>query len=229
MAEIIVVSIREDIESRGHWVVLIRPTRLVEKRVPFETLQTILERAAVQIRGWDFPHIDYKTPIKKDIDWIGQDFEWDMYREIWRFFQSGQFAHLSALTLDWRDKSEIWKAPSDWKPGLLLGIGDATYHYKEALELAARLAVTDAGDSIMHIEVCPKNLEGRVLYLDDSRRWPLHRDYKASLNEFPQAVDIDREELLANPASIALGMARELFLRFGFDASTDTLDEISTH
>lgn len=97
--------LHEKILSRGYWRGIIRPTKFEEKYVPnIASLYPILEKNQVQIRGWEFPPFNYKEPYEIKLDWIGQEFEWEHCKFIWRFFQSGQFFYIFSITDDWRDK-----------------------------------------------------------------------------------------------------------------------------
>src|SRR5581483_8451600 len=99
------MSLLEDIQSRGHWRVVIRPSTFVDPRVPdIVTLKPILEKIAVRLRGWDYPHVDDRTPVHIDLDWIGQEFSWQDYLEIWRFYQSGQLIHIAGMMEDWHER-----------------------------------------------------------------------------------------------------------------------------
>ncbi len=80
------MTLLEKIKSRGHWRVVIRPGRFVEKRIQeISTLYPIIEKTSVNLRGWDFPHVDTHPNPKIDVDWVGQESEWEQFLEIWRF------------------------------------------------------------------------------------------------------------------------------------------------
>jgi hypothetical protein len=131
-------------------------------------------------------------------------------------YQSGQFFHIQGLPTDWRDESNFWPADKNWKSGYLLGIGDTIATLTEIFEFAARLSLSDAGSDEMHIEIIAGNLNGRFLYVDSQKRWPLFENYQATIQKYPYKCDIARSKLLANPKEISLLTARELFQRFGW-------------
>lgn len=218
-------SLIDKISSRGYWRVVIRPQRFVEKRISQITeLHPIIQNTSVQLRGWDFPHLDPHTQTRIDIDWIGQESEWENYLEIWRFYQSGQFIDITGMHEDWYDqRRSIPAAFGDCKPGLLLGVGNALFRFTEIFEFAARLAMTQAGDDIMHLEIVVSNLEGRKLLVDSSNRVPMFHDYIASIRELPYQIELSCTELIAAPRELALKPAIELFTRFGWNPSQDEL------
>ena len=159
----------DKIRSRGYWQVVIRPHEFDEQRIAdIFALYPILERCSVQLRGWNYPHLHRSVQFHIDTDWIGQEFQWEHYLELWRFYQSGQFIHIAGIRSDWRDQSDIWPpATNGWLPGSVLGIGDTVFGFTEIFEFAARLAFTDASDDFMHISVTLKGLKDRRLQ-DDS-------------------------------------------------------------
>jgi len=220
-------QLSEKIRSRGHWRVMIRPARFVEKRIPeIRALFPLLEKSSVHLRGWDFPHIDSRNQPHFDIDWIGQESEWEHHLETWRFYQSGLFVDLAGMHYDWRDQSEWFPAPKGWEPNTVLGVVDAVYRLTEIFEFAARVSLTEAGDEKIHIEIVAGGLGGRRLWVDDPGRGPLFADYKASLTEFPYKTEVQRTELAANPRELAIKAAQELFWRFGWDAPVEVLRDI---
>ena len=116
------------IKSRGHWRVEIRPTRFVPNRVErIAELYPLVERLSVRFRGWDYPHMDSRNGPHIDKDWVGQEFAWAHYKEIWRLYQSGKFIHVFALSEDWRDESDVWPAPPGWNPVIDLHYGLHTH------------------------------------------------------------------------------------------------------
>ncbi len=220
----------EKIRSRGHWSVVIRPATFLAERIPRQAdLVPLIRSSVVQLRGWDFPHIDSKAPPHRDLDWIGQESEWGQFLEIWRIYQSGQFADLSGMLEDWLDQD--WRdqlsgrqgVPDDWKPGRRLGVFEAVFRFIEIFEFAARLALTAAGDDFMHIEVALRGLSGRQLWMDDPARGPIWSGQPAAIPELPYQVDISRSELIGNPRELAIEPTLRLFDRFGWDVTEATI------
>lgn len=218
-------SLLDKIKSRGYWRVVIRPQTFAEKRIAEITeLYPIIQNTSVTIRGWDFPHLDTHSQTHIDIDWIGQESEWEIFLEIWRFYQSGQFIDVAGMHEDWYDqRRSIPPALENWRPGLILGIGNTLFRFTEIFEFAARLAMTQAGDDSMHIEVTVNNLAGRKLWVDSPNRTPMFHDYSASIGELPYRIELPRTELIAAPRELALKPAIELFRRFGWNPSQDIL------
>lgn len=220
-------TLRDKIQSRGYWRVVIRPGTFAEARISdISALYPMLQKRSVELRGWDFPHVDPHTNCHMDKDWIGQESEWEHYLELWRFYQSGQFVDIAGMPEDWRDQSRLWPASGDWKPGTELGIGDTLFRFTEIFEFAARLALTEAGDYLMHIEVAISGIKGRKLWVDTPRHWPMHRKYAASIEMLPYQIDVPQTQLIAEPRELALKPAIELFRRFDWDPSVEMLREM---
>jgi hypothetical protein len=205
---------------------VIRPTRFDREKLKFEELEPIMRSTAVSIVGWEFPFLDNQQPTHNDVDWIGQELDWSDHKELWRFYRSGQFIHIAGMVDDWRDESEWRRKDADWQPGQYLGFGLTIYRFTEIFEFAARLATSPAGDDVMHVDIKISGLAGRALSMDVPGRFPLVRDYKATLESFPIAVDVPRTELIARSRELAASHAQDFYMRFGFSASTDIIREI---
>lgn len=218
-------TLLDKIRSRGHWDVVIRPGSFNPVRVPdISSLYAIVQNASVDLRGWDFPHIDVHSQVHVDVDWVGQESEWDAFLEVWRLYQSGQFVDVSGIWHDWHDQSTLTRAPEGWRPGTLLPVLDTLFRFTEIFEFAARLALTAAGDNLITIEVSVAGLKGRSLWMDSLKR-PMFRQYATSLEALPYRVELRRAELIAQPRELALVPAIELFRRFGWQVTLDRLRE----
>ena len=205
-------------------MVVIRPGRFVEKRIPdIASLYPILQKTYVGLRSWDFPHLDSHSDHNIYMDWIGQQFDRQHYISLWRFYQSGQFFHISGMGDDWRDQSTFWPPSTNWKPKTSLGIVEAIITFSEIFEFSSRLSLSEAGDDLMHIEITVGNLAGRRLYCDSSRRMPLIHEHRASLEKFSYPIDVNRSDLVAKSRDMAVNGANELFKRFDWTTTPELL------
>lgn len=217
----------EKIRSRGYWRVVIRPGSFIEQRVKnISDLYPILQKISVELRGWDFPHLDPHIPFHIDKEWIEQSSEVNQYLEMWRYYQSGQFAGFLGMEEDWLDEF-VWPLPRDWRPGSYLGVENAIFQFTEILEFAARLSLTQAGDESMHLEIDLQGLKGRGLKLETRRKGSSYlRDKQAELDKLPYSVDLSKTELITASKELALKPATELFRRFGWDPGLEVLRDI---
>src|SRR5438552_3845561 len=139
-------EVTDRIRSKGHWDVVVRPEPFDDHRVDYGELDDILAGAAVRFRGWPVPFIDHREQPLRGDDWIGQDIDSDLVSqyEAWRFFTSGQFNHLRAVSADWRAGREATTVPEGFNS--VIEIWEIIFYLTEVFELAARLALSPAGD-----------------------------------------------------------------------------------
>ena len=224
-------ELKKKIQRRGYWKVIIRPTKFVEECIPeILTLYPLIQKTAVSIRGLSFPYTSGGLEYQMDNNWVGQEYEWDWVREVWRFYQSGQFAHISGLLEDWHDESKWNPAQEGWQPGHILSVEGVVYHLTEVFEFAARLSLAHEYifDERVFIEVELSNLKGRKLTLSPSRWLPLPEWYDAHANTIPLGRAYLKEEVIAAPRELALEQAMKIFHRFKWDPSKETLQDIQS-
>lgn len=214
------------IKSRGYWDVEIRPQTFVEKRVPKKTqLIAILRSSAVQLRGWNFPHITHNQDPAIEQDRIEQEHRWNHYVESFRFYQSGLFVDLAGFPEDWRDSSGLWPPDSSgWTWGRDFHIENAVYRLTEILEFASRLSETPAGDEVMEVQVKCVGLKGRSLHVGPNRM-PFLSPHTAQGNVFSYTAQLSKPQL-TQARDVALDAAGHLFDQFGWDAQTDVLRDV---
>lgn len=215
------------IATKGHWKVAIRPTKFVEERLDDVTqLFPLVQRCSVQIRGWDFPHIDnHNAPLIGE-NFVSQEINWAQHKEWWRFYQSGLFQYLGGFTLDW---FESWANVSPpVRPelrGKILGVGDVVARFAEFFGFASAYAAASVIEDSAVFEVACVGLAERQLWVDSSNRFPFSpNEYVCRIPEYVQSATFGRQKLIAESESLALQWARELFRRFGWNPSLDILE-----
>lgn len=215
------------LRSRGHWRVVIRPANFIKERIPeILDLQPILEKVAVSLRGWDFPHIDHKSSPKIGDDWVEQAIDWERYVEFWRMYQSGQFLHLDGFKEDWAEQTVVLGGGTEWKAGSALTVVGTIFRFTEIFELASRLSVTAAGDQSMHISITLNGLKDRQLWSEDIMTRLGQSNSVATIDSFPFEQQCTQSELTAGAWELALKPALDLFQRFGWKVGIDTLREL---
>lgn len=216
-------ALLEKIRSRGYWKVIVRPTTYVEKRVlDKKTLEHILRATSVSLRGWNFPHVDDFTELDSGKDWIGQRIAWDRIRELWRFYQSGQFVHYFGMIEDWGDNST-----GQWLPSrrVRLDVKNAVAQFTEVFEFAARLSFTEAGDSGTHMEIVAGNIEDHVLQLP-SRPGEAYWIPQARKPSMTYMTDLPNDVLVAEKRDLALKASMEFFRCFNWGPSIEFLRDM---
>jgi hypothetical protein len=216
-------EVTDKIRSRGHWEVVILPQPFAEHRLDYGQLDDIVEGAVVRLRGWPVPYVDHREPILRGGEWVGQDIDATAvsHYEAWRFFMSGQFNHLRSVSADWRAGREATAAPES--RNAVIEIWEILYYLTEVFELAARLALSPAGDEKMTVDVRLNRLADRALVVGDPRRTPFSTLRRATEERLTQVITLPRDQLVAEARKKAVEMAREFFLRFGWKPSIEQL------
>jgi hypothetical protein len=102
-------------------------------------------------------------------------------------------------------------------------IWEILFYLTEVFELAARLALSPAGDDAMAISVRLEAGAGRALIVGQANRVPFDRPYGPPPETIARELTLPREQLVAEPRMLAVEMARQFFLRFGWKPSLEQL------
>jgi hypothetical protein len=125
---------------------------------------------------------------------------------------------------DWHGRSPT--NPEGAGPQDSLPLWDTIRQFTEIYEFAARLSLTEAGETSMRVNVKIGNIEGRILGQDDPGRTPL-RYYRYQEPDFSwpsaRSESISRDALVADPRELAAEGLAELFKRFDFNAGTQAI------
>lgn len=217
-------AVLEKIKSRGHWEFVVRPNEYLRDRVSdFAALYEIVRKCSVRIGGWDVPAVDPASQTIRDRDYVSQEVDWSQYVELWRLYQSGQFAHFAGISTDWWDQAHWGKIPDEWQSGQTLSVPEVLFRLTGFVEFSARLSLTAAGAEEMHLEATVTQLQGRALATDQSRFSPSSRVRTTQMSQFPWSLSLSRDELIAEPRELALNAASDLFKRFDWNPSTEIL------
>ncbi|TIN79754.1 hypothetical protein [Mesorhizobium sp.] len=156
----------EDIKSKGHWRVNIRPAADLAEKLSFAECRKIVADANVELRGWDYPHVldrnDETTGYYNDAGFVENWTTWSTNREFWRMYQSGQFLHYRAF---WEDRDQYKGTPQT----SFLSIEGAIYTITEIVEFAARLRAHPAFAGGLLISVRAVQTANRALWVGERR------------------------------------------------------------
>jgi hypothetical protein len=218
-------EITDKIRSKGHWLIAIRPEPFDEQRIDYAELDEILTGATVRFRGWPVPFFDYRQELIHGDSWIGQDVDADLvaHHEAWRFFTSGQFTHLRAVSADWRTGEEATRTPGGYSS--VIEVWEILFYLTEVFELATRLALGPVGGDQVTIDVQLNGLVDRGLVVADWNRAEFMTPYRSGSESLQRATTLSRDELVAEGRSRAVEMSREFFLRFGWKPTADLLSD----
>lgn len=217
------MTISNDIKSRGHWLIRIKPTIFNAKQISsFSKLEELIYASSVNARGWDFPHIDYNNTPKRFDDYIEQETDWHLFKEVWRLYLSGQFIFLGALWAEWRDKSPGNFGALDQSNAPVLFVSDTVAKWTELLFFASKLMTKMEVDSV-DIDVTLKGLQGRSLYVPPINRMPFVTPKTANIQEFSRSLHLNVPDLSQRYREIAVDECLETFARFGWDTTKENL------
>jgi hypothetical protein len=106
----------------------------------------------------------------------------------------------------------------------VIEVWEIIFYLTEAIELAARLALSEAGSNHMTIDVRLHGIENRQLVSGSPERI-LVGDHRTSAPSIEEKRTLHRDYLVAEPRQVAAQMSREMLLRFGFNASEEVLTD----
>lgn len=223
-------ALLDKVRSRGYWRFVIRPQTFREDRISdFALLYDLIQKNSVKLGGWEVPALNPRIEAAHGQDWVGQELDWSQYVELWRLYQSGQFVHYSGILSDWLDQAAWAKVSEDWKAGTALHVPEVLFRLTGFFELAARLALSDAGDDAMHVEITASKLQRRALTEDVGTFSGFSRVRTTRMAEFPRRFDLARDALISRPRELALEVALELFKRFDWNPSLELLQKHQEH
>ncbi|GBD34283.1 hypothetical protein HRbin34_00614 [bacterium HR34] len=179
-------KIKNKIQSRGYWRVIIRPTFDFYQKDRFElqNLPKAIEVSHVNLRGWPYPYFNIE-----EIEISGQDkirsycdFEGEI--EYWEFTTSGQFGHIFAMWEDYViDEEEANKIRSRFRFGneklnqinKFFEIVAATYKFTEIFKFAANLVQLKEYKDVEKIEMLIElyDVKERMLFIENPFRFLL--------------------------------------------------------
>jgi hypothetical protein len=216
-----------ELRSRGHWDVAILPSPFKEDRYLYETLEPVLARAVVRMRGWPLPFIDTREPIEHGPDWIGQSVDASGlgHVEAWRFFMSGQFNQIRGVSADWRTEEMATRTPDG--AASVIEVWEILYYITEVFELAARFTMGGPPADRITVSIGLSDLANRALVVGQpGRRSEFFEAYRASIDAFSEDRTLTSEELLGDASGIAVDVAREFLMRFGWRPASEQLEEM---
>lgn len=210
-------GILERIKSRGYWFVTIRPLKFEETRIPSLTeCERLVRECIVSLRGWDYPHISRREGVTSGPDWIQAATDWQMYKELWRIYQSGQFVHFFGCREDWWcDSSLTSEKTRSVKPGTVLEVLMTLFSATEIYEFASRLAQRELFDEMLQLTIELHGMENRRLTILEPGR-TLFDDYICAVNALSLPKVMSTEEILGKGHDLAMEHTIWILERFNW-------------
>jgi len=129
------------IKSRGYWQIIIRPITFQKGHISdLSNGLKIIEKCKMSLRGWDYPHMSYEEPAYCGIDYLESIVDWSIHKELWRFYDSGQFVHFRGFKEDWLEESHFDSSQYACSSRTAFDGIDAIYTMTEIYQFANRLA-----------------------------------------------------------------------------------------
>jgi len=206
-------AVLQKIMSRGYWKVTMHPSVFRQDRIAnLIVCQELMEDCKVVLRGWDYPNFD--EPICGQ-DFIWYETDWQVYKEYWRFYQSGQFVNYFGCQEDWWKETGFASAQARlYNPGEVLEIICSLYRLTEIYEFASRLAQKDVFDEQMSMTIELHGMHGRKLVALDRILFPIEYECEEEHLLFEKAFPV--QNLLARASELSLEHALCVFERFNW-------------
>ncbi len=217
----------QDIQSRGYWMLVVRPERFVQERIDLGHLFSIVQSAAVYFRSHSFPYVEPAYPLPPGEDWVNAEYRAGWVVETWRMYQSGQFLYFGGMLTDWRDQSRFGTREGT-QQGTELSIEETIYRCAEFYAFASRLALGDAfrEEDKIHIEILVSGLQNRALSQSSPKFLSIFRDYVTAAKQISDSRSLASEELIAQPDELAFQTVKHIFTRFNYHPSIEILQAL---
>ncbi|MGR0329634.1 hypothetical protein ACUU9X_16630 [Bacillus cereus] len=221
-------QILEKIKSKAYWRIIIRPMEYNKYSIEsLSQIREVIQENQVKLSGWNYPHTNQST-LNNGHNFVESSTDFSTHIEYWKFFQSGQFAHLISMGEDWLEQHISLVGPTtnptDFKG---LEILNALYLATEIVEFATRLALKGIYNGKIKIQVTLfDTIERKLFFTENSRT--LFGDYICQIPEINWEKDLNRDELIGGGPDIALQLVRFIFERFNWSPPLNTLKEEQT-
>ena len=211
----------EEIKSKPHWRIVIRPNIFEKEKVPqLNDCKTAIIKSRVLLRGWDYPHID-ENEIVLGNDWIEGHVNFQYFIEFWRLYQSGQFIHLFRFREDGyidecADTAQFQGViqKEGFQPSGYLGMISALYSITEIFEFATRLASNLKFDKEVVVRIDMKRILNRVIYRGGKKDCTFYKFLSATQDDY--TYEKIYNYLIDDYKNIAIEATMHFLARYGW-------------
>lgn len=220
-------KIIEKIKSRGYLRVNFRPLTHEERLSPLSKCKDIVEKNAIQLRGWDYPHFPRRKADDTGLD-PGNDYyegwiDWRSHKEVWRMYQSGQFIHYTGLWEDWDDE-DPWIAKENRMPKMEnLGVAHTVYQITEIFEFLLGLVMEGIYKERVRVSILLCNIKGRKLWLENPMRVSFMIEKITGADNIEFKAEYNEKEIINSSSELAVKVVLHFFERFEWVPSEDLI------
>jgi hypothetical protein len=216
---------RDDLVNKirqfGHWRVNFRPTRELPEPLTFQNCREIVEKSAVSIRGWDFPHINRKNDDEGGYETVGSYVQnwtdWWGFFEFWRMYKSSQFLAYLALREDTRPDEH-------GNPSIpILNTTGTIYSITEFVEFLHRLNSHQLYQNGAEFYLELRNTNGRILTAGQ-HRIPFFERYTNNGDVIRLVRRLRPQQLAEDHRSLAIELCLEMFDNFGWNPARSHIE-----
>ncbi len=221
-------EIKNKLDAVGNIKVIFEPSIYNDNFLQKKELQDIIEKTAVSLRGWSFPHIPRqdndgsKRPYS-----IGNGVEfytvWDKFIEIFRFYQSGQFVARFALYED--TIGELHGKPLE--AGKYLDFLSTIYKMTEiVLFIRNLMEQTGIEGGNLTIEI-NKTRDRELEAIFSQNIFSFNAGYVCGMEQVVVRASFEKEKIMVDPLKISRDLIKSIFDDFNWRNYSDQM--IETH
>lgn len=219
-------AIIDKIKSRGYFRILFRPIIYKEDRIlPLSKCKDIVEKYAVNLRGWDYPHFPRRegddTGLAPGNNFYEGWIDWQSHKEKWWLYQSGQFLHYEGLSEDWHDEDSWIRPERKIEKMVELGVAHTVYLMTEIFEFLLGLTKEGIYKEGLKVTIGLNNTRNRKLWLENPLKAPFMQDRKTGDDSLEFKNEYSEQEIIENSNELAIMASLYFFERFGWTPLED--------
>ena len=207
----------QKINNLGHIKFVFEPNIYKKDLIEKKDLQNILEKTKISLRGWSFPHIPpYNTENDRAPYFTSNGIEFfidsNMYKEIFRFYKSGQFVGKFILLEDIIDKINN----TEVKPGKYLDFLSLIYKITEIVLFIKNIVENIGVDGgLIKLEI--NNTKNRELEsIFNSMILPFNSNYICYMNQIKVEYKFEKEQILNDALLVSRILIKSIFNDFNW-------------
>lgn len=211
-------EIKKEIDQVGHVSVIFEPSSYNSTLIHKGLLLEVLEKSAVSLRGWDFPHIPREDSAYCRRPYsIGNGLEFytswnNIQKEIFRLYQSGQFLAKFILYEDTIEKVH----GNILEPGKYLDFLSLIYRSTEIILFIKNLMVNSNIDNGKIIITINRTQDRELDSIFSDRIPSFYSSYICRINQIVVSRSFSREEIVDNFLDIARELIGDIFNDFNW-------------